>query len=123
MGSELAVDLWDRADLVVSSQLVYPEARAAIAAAARVRRIDEPTRSSAVALLEDLYAQLRFIALDESLARLAGDIADQHALRGYDAVHLASALNVSGEVLLATWDKALGTAALGTGRLLTAATD
>src|SRR5207247_7407213 len=34
-GSELAVELWDRADLLVSSQLVYPEARAALAAATR----------------------------------------------------------------------------------------
>ena len=44
---------------------------------------------NAVAALEDLYAQLRIIAMDEPLARQAGELASQHALRGYDAVHLA----------------------------------
>jgi predicted nucleic acid-binding protein len=103
----------------VSGQLVYPEARAALAAAAREGRIGESTHVSAVARLEDLYAQLRSVAIDEPLARHAGDLAARHALRGYDAVHLACALQLRGEdVLLATWDKALNTAARATGQLL-----
>ena len=53
-GSELAVELWDRAYILVSSQLIYPEARAALAAAARGCRIGESTHVSAVATLEDL---------------------------------------------------------------------
>ena len=117
------MELWDRADLIVSSQFVYPEARAALAAAARAGRIDQPTHANAVATLEDLYAQLRVIAIDEPLARQAGDLASQHALRGYDAVHLACALNVEGDdVLLATWDNALNSAARATGQLLANAT-
>ena len=114
-----AVELWDRADILVSCQLAYPEARAALATAACGGRIGEPTHVSAVATLEDLYAQLRTVAIDEPLARHAGDLAAQHALRGYDAVHLACALQLRGEdVLLATWDKALNTAARATGQLL-----
>jgi uncharacterized protein len=113
------VELWDRADLLVSSQLVYPEARAALAAAARASRIDESTRVSAVATLEDLYAQLRIIAIDEPIARRAGDLATEHALRGYDAVHLASALHLEGDdIVLATWDNALNSAARATGQLI-----
>jgi len=118
-GSELAVELWDRAELLVASQLVYPEARAALAAAARARRIDAPTHVAAVATLEDLYSQLRMIAIDEPLARYAGDLAAQHALRGYDAVHLACALHVRGDdILVATWDNALNSAVRATGRLI-----
>jgi predicted nucleic acid-binding protein len=113
------VELWDRADLLVSSQLVYPEARAALAAAVRARRIDESTHVSAVATLEDLYAELRVIAIDEPLARHAGDLASEHALRGYDAVHLACALHLeSRDILLATWDTAVNSAARATGRLI-----
>jgi uncharacterized protein len=68
---------------------------------------------------EDLYAQLRIIAIDEPLARQAGDLATQHALRGYDAVHLACALHLKGdETLLATWDTALNSAARETGQLI-----
>ena len=120
LGSELAVELWDRADLLVSGQLIYPEARAALAAAARASRIDGSTHVSAVTTLEELYAQLRIIGIDEPLARYAGDLAAEYALRGYDAVHLACALHVQGdEILLATWDNALNAAARATGRLLT----
>jgi predicted nucleic acid-binding protein len=113
------VELWDRADLLVSSQLVYPEACAALAAAARASRIDQPTHVNAVAALEDLYAQLRIIAIDEPLARQAGELATQRALRSHDAVHLACALHVeSDDVLLATWDRALNSAARATGQLI-----
>jgi predicted nucleic acid-binding protein len=39
---------------------------------------------------------------------------------GYDAVHLACALQVQGDdILLATWDNALNAAARATGQLLT----
>jgi predicted nucleic acid-binding protein len=108
----------------VSSQLVYPEARAAVAAAARAGRIDVATHNSAVATLEELYAQLRIVAIDEALSGQAGDLAAEHALRGYDAVHLACALALEGDdVLLATWDDALGAAARATGRLIANDTD
>ncbi len=74
---------------------------------------------SAIAAHRFRYAQLRIIAIDEPLAREAGDLASQHALRGYDAVHLACALHLEGDdVLLATWDNALNAAASATGRLI-----
>jgi predicted nucleic acid-binding protein len=85
----------------------------------RGNRIDESTHISAVSTLEDLYAQLRTVTIDEPLARQAGDLAAHHALRGYDAVHLACALRLHGDdVLLATWDNALNVAARASGRLL-----
>jgi predicted nucleic acid-binding protein len=106
-------------DLLVSGQLIYPEARAALAAAARANRIDRSTHASAIAVVDELYAQLRIVAIDEPLARYAGNLAAGHALRGYDAVHLACALHLQGEdVLLASWDNALNAAARQTGRLI-----
>jgi len=63
---------------------------------------------------------MRIIALDEDLARHAGDLAERHALRGYDAVHLASALaiDVPGELVIATWDGELAAAAVAEGRMV-----
>jgi len=109
---------------VVASQLVYPEARAALAAANRGRRIVRSAHVSAVAALEELYVQLRTVAIDEPLARHAGELAAHHALRGSDALHLACALQLRGDdILLATWDNALNAAARATGRLLANDTD
>jgi uncharacterized protein len=90
-GSDVAVELWDRAEAVVSSQLVYPEARAAIAAAHRSGRIDARTLRAAVRAIDELCRALDVIGLDEPLGRAAGALAERYALRGCDAVHLASA--------------------------------
>ena len=71
-----------------------------------------------VPLVRSPYAQLRIIAVDERLARQAGDLAAEYALRGHDAVHLPCALQVQGDdILLATWNNALNSAARATARL------
>jgi predicted nucleic acid-binding protein len=70
----------------------------------------------AVAELDALHAELVIVGVDEALAQRAGEIADERALRGYDAVHLASALALGpGETILATWDRDLSNAAAGAG--------
>jgi uncharacterized protein len=71
---------------------------------------------SAVAELDALTAELVIVGVDEALAQRAGDLADERALRGYDAVHLASALALGpGETILVTWDRDLSNAAVGAG--------
>jgi uncharacterized protein len=53
------------------------------------------------------------IGLDEALARTAGELAERHALRGYDAVHLACATAIDDpELVIATWDRDLTSAAI-----------
>ena len=112
MGSDIAVELWDRAESVASSQLVYPEACVAAAAAHRGGRIDARTLRAARRTIDELCRELRVIGLDERLARSAGELAERHALRGYDAVHLASALAIDDpDLVMATWDRDLATAA------------
>jgi hypothetical protein len=39
------------------------------------------------------------LSVTENVARFAGDLAEQHALRGFDAIHLASALLVRTAIL------------------------
>jgi uncharacterized protein len=110
-GSDIATELWDRAEAVASSQLIYPEARAAAAAAHRGGRIDARTLRSAVRSIDELCKELDVIGLDAVLARTAGELAERHALRGYDAVHLASAIAIEDpDLVMATWDRDLAAA-------------
>jgi predicted nucleic acid-binding protein len=52
------------------------------------------------------------VEVSPEVAADAGELAESHALRGYDAVHLASALAVlDDELLMVTWDDDLATAA------------
>lgn len=90
-GSARAASLWDGADRVVSLRLAYPEARAALAQAQRLGRLTARQLRAAVDHLESVYQELDLVDVDDELARRAGELAEAHALRGYDAVHLAAA--------------------------------
>lgn len=115
-GAETAGRLWDEADHVVAVRLVYAEARAALAKARRLGRLEASQLPDVVAQLDRLYAQLDRLDIDEMLVRRAGDLADHFDLRGYDAVHLAGAERVSdGQTVLVSGDDELRTAATGMG--------
>jgi predicted nucleic acid-binding protein len=114
--SLVASRLWDEADRVVSSRLVYAEGRAALAMARRLDRIDERGLREAVDDFESLHDQLDLIEITKWLMRDAGGLADQLSLRGFDAVHLASARLVDDpEMVLVTGDKSLLNAARAVG--------
>ena len=71
-------------------------------------------RGYAQALLafEELQGGLITIGVDSNLARRAGELAEDLGLRGYDAVHLATALGLGDdEAVLVTWDRDLAHAA------------
>ncbi|MDA8393473.1 MAG: type II toxin-antitoxin system VapC family toxin [Actinomycetota bacterium] len=107
-GSDIAAVLWDGCDAAVSSRLSYCEVRAALAAAGRDHRLDFDAQQQAEAAWEEYWAAARPVELTETIAIHAGHLAGQHALRGADAVHLASALAVSvDELLFAVWDQRL----------------
>ena len=89
--------VWDAAEHVTSVRLVYAEARAALAQAARLGRLAPGDLATAIDALEGLYDQLDLLDIDDGLVRRAGDLAEHHALRGYDALHLAAAERVRGD--------------------------
>jgi len=71
--------------------VLIAEARAAIAAAERAKRLEPRVHAAAVVELAALWRQIDGLALTETLAQRAGELAERCALRGYDAIHLASA--------------------------------
>jgi predicted nucleic acid-binding protein len=110
-GSELAAELWNSAHPVASSILAYPEGRAALAAARRVGRLEADEHRKALADFGELYADLATVGVDQELAIRAGKYAEDLGLRGYDSVHLATALELGDdEVVVVTWDRDLARA-------------
>lgn len=95
--------------------LAYPEARAALAAAHRDGRLTAAGYRTAVTDFETLHATALIVGIDDSLARHAGDLAAEHRLRGYDAVHLASALRLGPQTTIVTWDERLKDASAAAG--------
>jgi predicted nucleic acid-binding protein len=111
-GSQVAGRLWNSADRVASVRLLYPEVRAALAQAQRLDRVSARDLRRAVSELDARLEQIDLVEIDDTLARLAGEKAEAHGLRGYDAVHLAAALRVHDrDVVLIAGDRALLVAA------------
>lgn len=109
-GSERAMAIWATADVLASVNLIVVEARAALAAAKRVRRLSDAQHRCAVAELEALVSDLHIVPVTDELVASAAELADDEGLRGYDAVHLAVALAVEATVLSSA-DSALCAAA------------
>jgi predicted nucleic acid-binding protein len=120
-GSEAAAELWNAADRVVSVRLVYAEARAALARAGAMGRLDDDDLAEAVRLFEAVYDEVDLIEIDDALVRDAGDLAQSLGLRGYDAVHLAGARRVQEDDLVVVGgDRALLAAAHKSGMAVAA---
>jgi len=108
----LAAKLWGDAYPAASSILAYPEGRAALAAARRLDRLGKEEHRKALAAFEELYAELTTVGVDQELVARAGGYAEDLGLRGYDAVHLTTALELGDEeIVLVTWDRELARAA------------
>ncbi len=101
--------LWDESAGLVTSRLTYPECRAALAAAARAGRLTRSGLRAARTELERRWRQFVRVEVEERVAQAAGDLAEHHGLRAYDAVHLASALQAGegGSLLFVSFDQTL----------------
>lgn len=91
-GAPAAFDAWVGAEVVVASTLLYPEATAALARARRGRRLTSLAALMAFRVLDHLIEQVQLVEPSQRLLWEAASMARGHRLRGYDAVHLASAL-------------------------------
>lgn len=99
-GTADAKRLWAQSVRRVSSLAAYPEVRAALGSAQRSGRVDPGQLAGCRQDFETLWDEVDAVALSPEVARRAGGLAEEHALRGYDAVHLASAEAVGEQVLV-----------------------
>jgi predicted nucleic acid-binding protein len=114
-GSEEVSQLIARARVVGTSAITRVEVTAALARAARVRALPAAEARAALTAFQGEWESLVRVELTEVLLGRAAQAAWERGLRGYDAVHLASALfwqEMLGEsVTLVTYDRELWEAA------------
>ena len=121
IGSPDVAGLVRHARLVVTSRVAYPEARAALARRQREGAIRQGDLRRAVTALDHDINAMFVVELTASVARHAGDLAGRRRLRGFEAIHLASALEfgrTAGRApRLLAFDDRLSRAALAEGLL------
>jgi predicted nucleic acid-binding protein len=82
------------ASMVATSRIAYPEARAALARRRREAGITRNALRRAVSALDRDLERFVVVELTARVARRAGEVAERRALRGFDAIHLASAIEL-----------------------------
>ncbi len=90
--------LVERAEVVAASVVAYAEARAAFARRRRERSLTLADHRRSKAALDDDWPHVLAIDVSGPLARSAGELAERHQLRGFDALHLASYLALAREL-------------------------
>ena len=83
--------IWQDADRLVSSALAYVEAAATLAMAQRQLRITSKEREIAWSRFTEIWPDVDVVEVDTQLLVTAAELTSTLALRGYDAVHCASA--------------------------------
>jgi len=92
---------WNDESVVTSSSLAYVEVHAALAQATRMDRLSTDEHRRAVQAFEVLWGDVAQIAPGAAVLRSAAVVTASHALRGYDAVHCASALAAASDDFVA----------------------
>ena len=98
-GSAIVRDVTQKAAVIATSKIAYAEARAAFA---RKQRDDGFSITALKKIVEDLnrdWESYFIIEVTDGIIRAAGDIAEKYLLRGFDSIHLASAVNLKGKIM------------------------
>lgn len=105
----------EKAEAIATSLLAYAEAMAAFARARREARLSPQGYRHVVDAFEEDWPRYMTVEVTDRLVKTAGKLAVSRALRGYDALHLASALSlherVSSAVIFLAFDRELSVAA------------
>jgi uncharacterized protein len=91
-GSDAVRELVRKADMVASCRVALPEMVSALTRRRHNRQIEPPVYELLIQAVHNDWKHLVTLEFDE---QLAADLVKRHALRGYDAVHLASAVQLS----------------------------
>jgi predicted nucleic acid-binding protein len=118
-GSRETIALTGHSEMAATSMVSRAEVAAALGKAARTAVVTPNVARNAQRSFAGDWPDLVRVPVTESLLERAETLAWEHGLRGYDAVHLASALtwqeSVGEEIILATFDQQLWHAAKRTG--------
>jgi predicted nucleic acid-binding protein len=93
-GSAQVRQLLEGAEVVATSVIAYAEARAALARHRRERAITPSEYQRAKTDFDRDWPAFLRIEVSEPLYRHAGDLAEHHAVRGFDSLHLAAFLSL-----------------------------
>lgn len=116
VGSDAVRELVRKADMVASCRVALPEMVSALTRRHHNRQIETAVYELLIQAVRNDWKHIVALEFDE---QLAADLVRCHALRGYDAVHLASAVRLAANnqvsMLFSSYDQQLIQAAVDEG--------
>lgn len=121
--SELTRSMKDETDIAFTSILSYPEVLSAFNRARREGRCKKSDMEIIRIEFQRIWNDFQWIKVNEKLINSTMELIFKHSLRGYDAVHLASALILKKEseisdLYFSCFDRTLNRAAKKEGLLI-----
>lgn len=114
-GSTLVRESVQQAEMVATSAIAYVEARAAFSRRRRERYLSSNNYRRTIQEFNADWQHYVSLEVTDPLIRKAAELAEAHALRAYDAIHLASAKllreRLTEQMLFSSWDSNLLAAA------------
>lgn len=118
-GSDEVLDHWRRADEIVVSSVAYAETAAAVYRKKREADLEEDEVRQVMEAFQRDWKSLLRVEVNDWLNGLIDRMVQRHPLRGFDALHLASAVlikeNLGRDFLFVCFDQRLAGAALKEG--------
>ncbi|MFH1024568.1 MAG: type II toxin-antitoxin system VapC family toxin [Planctomycetota bacterium] len=90
-GSALVRETLEAAVAAATSRVAWVEVCAALARKRRDGTLTSRNHAAALAAFRRQWGRFLVMEVSPEVAELAGELSDRHGLRGYDAIHLASA--------------------------------
>jgi len=123
-GSKELHKLIRKAEALAASVVAYPEARAAFARLKAEGLTSDAKHQQRLAQLNLDWENMLRVELTPTIVRSAGDLAEVYGLRGFDSIHLASAVwlkeKTKTPLQFAVFDQRLKAAALRAGVVVAA---
>ncbi|MBS4032226.1 MAG: type II toxin-antitoxin system VapC family toxin [Clostridiales bacterium] len=110
-GSDIVRSSVKQTSVVATAKVAYVEARSAFARAKREGLLSNTSYRHIIEHLRYEWRRYLVVEISDGLNETAGGLAEEFSLRGFDALHLASALFLQHQtgqsVLAACWDARL----------------
>jgi predicted nucleic acid-binding protein len=97
-GSLIVAALVRDSEVTATSIIAYAEARAAFARRFREKAFTPAEHNRIKKSFDKDWSNYLILNVTGDMIRLAGDLSEKHSLRGFDSIHLASALTLQREL-------------------------
>ena len=94
-GSSDVISLWKQADAIATSAVAYAEAMAAFYRKFREGNVDGSSFEKIIDAFEIDWKSVVVVMVSSDLNRMIKKTVSEHSIRGFDTIHLASALIIN----------------------------